>query len=269
MGSGEDRSAALRWRWRELGRHLGVTEPGGSDPASTPSNGEDARWADVRDALIAAYGADGRAYHGVGHLAAVLDLLDELWPHPDRPVPPAVRAAAWFHDAVYEPRPPEGRVEGSAGDRATDEARSADWARRALGAAGVADAEVAARLVEATAGHRLVGDLATVPGAACFLDADLAVLGADPATYDRYVAGVREEYAHLDDDAFDRGRLAVLVDLAARPHLYLTGRGRARFDAAARSNLRREIAVRERAVGEAVRRAVSGGAAADRPSGGA
>ena len=98
-------------------------------------------------------------------------------------------------------------------------------------------ADLVARLVEATAGHRLVGDLATTPGAACFLDADLAILGAEPAAYDRYVEAVRIEYAHLDDGAFATGRLAVLSDLAARPHLYLSGRGRARFEAAARANL--------------------------------
>jgi predicted metal-dependent HD superfamily phosphohydrolase len=168
----------------------------------------------------------------VRHLATVLDLLEELWPHPDRPVPPAVRAAAWFHDAVYEPT------------RGDNEARSAAWARRALGAGGVDRpvAEKVARLVEATAAHRLISDLVATPGAACFLDADLAVLGAEPAAYDRYARAIRVEYRHLDDEAFRRGRLAVLEGLTARPHLYLSARGRARFEAPARANLAREIA---------------------------
>jgi len=219
VGSGADRSEALRNRWRTLGVDLGVT---GSAGASS--------WDDGGERLLEAYGAAGRAYHGLDHLVAVLDLLERLWPHPDRPVPAAVRAAAWFHDAIYDPR------------RADDEVRSAAWARSALGAAGAAAAaDLAARLVEATAGHRLTADLVATPGAACFLDADLAILGAAPAAYDRYVGAIRIEYAHLDEAAFATGRLAVLNDLAARPHLYLSGRGRARFEAAARANLAREI----------------------------
>ena len=96
--------------------------------------------------------------------------------------------------------------------------------------------------MEATAAHRLAGDLVATPGAACFLDADLAVLGAEPPIYDRYAAAIRTEYGHLDDAAYRAGRRAVLESLAARPHLYLSGRGRARFDAPARANLGREIA---------------------------
>ena len=38
------------------------------------------------------------------------------------------------------------------------------------------------------------------------LDADLAILGADPGTYDRYRAAVREEYAALDDGLAGRAR---------------------------------------------------------------
>lgn len=31
------------------------------------------------------------------------------------------------------------------------------------------------------------------------LDADLAILGSDPASYDRYRLAVRREYAHIDE----------------------------------------------------------------------
>ena len=144
--------------------------------------------------MLAAYGAPDRSYHGVGHLAAVLVTLDELWPHPDRPVPPPVRAAAWFHDAIYDPA------------AADNEARSAAWARIVLEAAGVGrqTVAVAAGLVEATAAHRLVGSLVGTPGAASFLDADLAILGAPPEVYDRYMIAIRAEYRHLDDDDVPR-----------------------------------------------------------------
>jgi predicted metal-dependent HD superfamily phosphohydrolase len=222
-------------RWEQLCRDLGLR--GATDVLGAE--------------LLAAYASPARHYHGVRHLDAVLRGLDELWPHPDRPVPGFTRAAAWFHDAVYEPA------------RSDNEAASATWARRALRACGAEEPVtlLSARLVEATAAHRLDGGLFLRAGAACFLDADLAVLGTDAATYGAYADGIRAEYRHLDADAFRRGRAAVLSGLAARPFLFLSARGRARHEVRARRNLGRELA--------ALGAAVSAGAAAGRPGGGA
>ena len=58
-----------------------------------------------------------------------------------------------------------------------------------------------ARLIELTAGHEV--DPADIAGAV-LLDADLAILGADPGEYQHYVNGVRTEYAHVDDEMADR-----------------------------------------------------------------
>ncbi|MEZ5257457.1 MAG: hypothetical protein R2705_11360 [Ilumatobacteraceae bacterium] len=77
---------------------------------------------------------------------------------------------------------------------------------------------------------------ATTPAGAVLLDADLAILGADPATYETYVRLVRREYAHLDAAAWRRGRLAVLESFLARPVLFHTAWGRRR-DRRARGNL--------------------------------
>ena len=49
-------------------------------------------------------------------------------------------------------------------------------------------------LVRATAAHGAAADDDT----AVLLDADLAVLGSDPAAYQAYVTGVRTEYGHVD-----------------------------------------------------------------------
>ena len=123
----------------------------------------------------------------------------------------AVLAAAFYHDAVYDPR-------------ATDnEDQSARLAVRVLGELGwsAARCDTVARLVRATAGHDADGDA----DCAVLLDADLAVLGAEPAAYQAYVTGVRAEYAHLDAAAWRTGRAAVLRDLLARRPLYATGAG--------------------------------------------
>ena len=53
-------------------------------------------------------------------------------------------------------------------------------------------------------------------------DADLAVLGGDATEYAQYAADIREEYAHVDDDAFRAGRIAVLQRLLEKQPLYCT-----------------------------------------------
>ena len=73
-------------------------------------------------------------------------------------------------------------------------------------------------------------------------DADLAVLAAPPDRYASYVAGVREEYAHLDEETFRRGRAQVLASFAERPALFSTDHARDRWEAAARANLASELA---------------------------
>lgn len=212
------------------------------------SAGLEARWAAVaadaglapspdlaaagRD-LLARYREAGRHYHDGGHLLAVLRALDEL-AAPGSPSA-ALRLAAWYHDAVYDPT-------AAAGD---NERRSAELAERGLARLGVAAPLVAdvASLVRATATHRLDGIGAPlVAEAALFLDADLAVLGGTAAEYDRYADGIRREYGHLDEATYRAGRAAVLQRFAERDRLYLSAAGVARFEAAARANLDRELA---------------------------
>ena len=96
-------------------------------------------------------------------------------------------------------------------------------------------------MIEATehgapgAGHAL-GDTAIL------LDADLAILGADPAGYSAYVAGVRSEYRHVDDDDWRAGRAEVLRGFLERAAIYLTSAGRERWESRARANVAAELA---------------------------
>lgn len=171
--------------------------------------------------LLRRYAEPHRHYHDQRHLREVLDAVNRLAGHADDI--DAVRLAAWFHDAVYDPR---------AGD---NEERSAALAQAML------DAPLAnevARLVRLTADH------APAPGdsnGGVLCDADLAILGATPERYDEYAAGVRAEYAQVRDDAFRAGRAAVLTRLLIRPRVYTTATGYALWEQTARSNLRREI----------------------------
>jgi predicted metal-dependent HD superfamily phosphohydrolase len=182
----------------------------------------------VGTAVLGRYAEPHRRYHDVEHLDEVLAVVDELSGLAADPV--AVELAAWYHDAVYDPR-------AAAGD---SERRSAELAGVELTALGLPRDVVAEveRLVLLTAGHAV--DASDANGAV-FADADLAILGADPERYARYAAAVRAEYQHVPDDDWVAGRTAVLIGFSSRPRLYATDPAHDRFDAAARRNLAWEL----------------------------
>ena len=186
--------------------------------------------------LLARWGEPHRHYHGTAHLLAVLEAVDLLERAGEDlgPDPRAVRLAAWFHDAVYaaDPARPPGR----------DEADSAELAEHMLGdprlALPAALGRETARLVALTHDHRPAPHDAA---GAVLCDADLEVLGRSPADYGRYVAAVRADFAAVPDRRWRAGRSAVLEQLLSAEHLYATATGRARWEEAARGNLRREL----------------------------
>jgi predicted metal-dependent HD superfamily phosphohydrolase len=183
--------------------------------------------------VLNAYGHPSRAYHDLTHLAEVLDHVDELATDlgpPGTKAGSAVRFAAWFHDAVYDPTDPAGNEEASA--------RLAESVLTRLRVDPGAIAEVA-RLVRLTAQHDPAPE--DVAGAV-LCDADLAVLARPDEGYARYVAAVRREYAHVSDADFRAGRARVLRGLLAQPVLFRTELGHARWESAARSNVETELA---------------------------
>ncbi|WP_067455371.1 HD domain-containing protein [Actinomadura macra] len=176
--------------------------------------------------LDARYGEPHRRYHTREHLTAVLDLVDELADHAADP--DAVRLAAWFHDAVYEP------------ERADNEERSARLAARMLADTDLApgDVERVVRLVGLTATH--------APGeddrdGQVLCDADLAILGADPDRYAAYAAAVREEYAFVPEQFYRAGRAEILNGLLALPSLFHTPPAHERYEERARRNIQTEL----------------------------
>jgi predicted metal-dependent HD superfamily phosphohydrolase len=193
---------------------------------------------DPAAAAVTAIGADlldrwhesHRHYHTVDHLVAMLSIVDA---HADEADDlQSVRLAAWFHDAIYNPRV------------ANNEELSARLAERALPTLGLHAIQVAevARLVRLTAGHD------PVPGdrnGALLGDADLAILASPPPEYRAYVRAVRAEYAHVPDDAFNAGRAAVLRSLLDLPTLFRVPVLAARWEEAARRNVAAELANRQ------------------------
>jgi predicted metal-dependent HD superfamily phosphohydrolase len=191
------------------------------------------RWPGPEEAgadLVRRYEEPQRRYHTTTHLAEVLDHVEELAAEADDVE--AVRLAAWFHDAVYDP------------SGAGNEERSAELAERVLAELGRPAETVAevVRLVRLTTTHDPAeGDR----NGAVLCDADLAILAADPARYAAYAAAVREEYAAVPDEAFRRGRADILRSLLALPVLFHTAAGRERWEEAARHNVRAELMLLE------------------------
>ncbi|HEX8870075.1 MAG TPA: hypothetical protein VF821_30715 [Lentzea sp.] len=176
--------------------------------------------------LLERYAEPHRAYHNAFHVVSVVRDSSELadafaFTAEERAI---LALAACAHDVIYDSKPGE------------DERASAAWARERL--AGLPEEHIARveSLVLATITHSSDDPLAHV-----LLDADLAILGSAPEHYDRYSQAVRQEYAQYDDSQWRTGRAKVLKSLLDRENLYVSAPARQRWDAAARSNLAREL----------------------------
>ncbi|MER9328923.1 hypothetical protein [Mesorhizobium sp. M0488] len=188
----------------------------------------------LKSELSALYRADGRHYHDLAHIEAMLALA-----HDYRGLladPEAVEAAIWFHDAIYDSKAKD------------NEAQSAALAEERL--AGRADPERLSRItamILATATHQLprIDDAAAARDASLFLDMDLSILGAAPDAFDAYESAVRREYDWVEEPLWRAGRSAVLKTFLARPHIFHTEEFRRRFEPQAKRNLARSLAALE------------------------
>ncbi|HEY0649113.1 phosphohydrolase [Phenylobacterium sp.] len=178
-------------------------------------------------ALERAYAEPQRRYHTRRHIEDCLAKL-AAWPGLTEAERRVLTWAIWWHDAVYDPR------------AADNEAKSAEMARRDLPTLGATPGEVdeVARLILLTAGHA-VGEGDRL--GAALVSIDLSILAADEAGYDAYARAVREEYAHVPEDAWRRGRGAVLQRFLDTPVIFPDPAFRAAHEARARANLEREL----------------------------
>jgi len=204
-----DAPAELQRRWLALWGRIGA--------------GGDGRT--VLELLTTLYREPSRYYHTLTHIGDCLTELDRERTRAHRP--DEAELALWFHDAVYDPR---------AGD---NEARSAELAERVLRDAGLADdsRERVAGMIRATT-H---AELPTENDMALVCDADLAILGASPERYARYVTQIRNEFAWVPAALFRQRRAAVLARFLDRAAIYASPRFRERYEARARQNLSAEL----------------------------
>ena len=179
------------------------------------------------DELAAAYDEPGRFYHNLDHLADVLRTIDDLadlaWDVA------AVRLAAWYHDAVYDPR----ALDNEERSAALAQTRCESWGlpRETI--------DTARQLILATKTHPFVPE---DRDEAVLLDADLAIFGAGQERYNAYARAIRQEYQWVPEEDYRRGRLRILRSFLQKERIYRLERMQQLHEAAARENLAREIA---------------------------
>lgn len=187
--------------------------------------GADGEAASVYDELLFAYSEPGRAYHTLAHIEHCLSefaIVSEEATNPD-----AIEFALWFHDAVYDTRSKD------------NEERSAELARKVLRSASLSDSMA-----------NLIADLILVTKHSAppvtlsekiLVDIDLSILGQNRLGFGEYERQIRSEYSWVPEDAFAKGRSAILSSFLSRPRIYSTDFFYGKYEKTARENLARSI----------------------------
>jgi predicted metal-dependent HD superfamily phosphohydrolase len=180
--------------------------------------------------LIGRYGEAHRRYHGIDHVLAVVNRLPEIgrhqWPTLTDEVLHRrlsdVMLGAWYHDVIYDPL------------RSDNEDASADFAIVHLRRCGLSSSRIShvVDLILMTKGHRARTDEEAV-----LADADLWTLGGTPEEYARYGGLIRQEYAHVSDTDWARGRSAAMQIYLDRPFIFSTAYGQSTREAQAQVNI--------------------------------
>lgn len=174
--------------------------------------------------LVQAYSSAGRYYHTLQHIHYLLQKIQSLQAYTQDL--PSVEIAAWFHDVIYDTQFQD------------NEEKSADYADEVLNNLGIPTSYITKvkRLILNTKHHQ-ANDI----DSQLLLDADLAILAADPVDYQEYANAIRQEYAWVSDDDYIKGRTQVLEKFLQRQRIYFTPLMYEKSEQAARNNLQMEI----------------------------
>lgn len=180
---------------------------------------------EVHADLLRRLGGPDRHFHNLHHVRDCLHRFDEVASLlVDRD---AVEIALWFHDAVYEP------------SDADNERRSAELFLAASKGADPAFRRRVCGLILATRHH---GD-AHSNDRRFIEDIDLAGFGAPWEAFMRQGHLLREEFAAQTDEQYHAGQVVFLERLKQRPWFFATEYFRDRYEAKARDNLDRLLAL--------------------------
>jgi predicted metal-dependent HD superfamily phosphohydrolase len=185
---------------------------------------------DVAVLLLAAYKEPHRHYHNQAHINDCVGKLlkfSYLFSRKDEAC-----IAFWFHDVVYVPHRKDNEEQSASLARAlmekhlpfalTDAAR--DDMVRAI--------DRVCALIMNTKTHR-----AETLDAQAFVDIDLSILAAVPSRFARYQQQIRDEYAHVDTETYQKARHKFLLDMSCRSPLFQHVHLRAVWENKAKRNL--------------------------------
>jgi predicted metal-dependent HD superfamily phosphohydrolase len=176
--------------------------------------------------LVEAYSSSDRYYHTLKHIYHVLKTIDNLQAYTRNLA--AVQLAAWFHDVVYNTK------------AQNNEEKSADYACELLSSLGIPSSNITAVtcLIINTKNHQAAADDFD---SQVLLDADLAILAANPVQYREYALYIRQEYVWVSQAEYIVGRRQVLESFLQRQRIYFTTLMFEVGEKAARCNLNAEI----------------------------
>lgn len=172
-----------------------------------------------------AYSSKSRYYHNLAHLQHIYECLlpiktkIEDWD--------VVLFTLFYHDYIYNPL------------RKNNELKSAQFAKKVLEHTSLPAERIKRSYLQilGTKTHEFSID----NDANYFNDADLAILGSEPAVYKTYLENIRKEYRMYPTFVYNKGRHKVVAHFLAMDKIYKTAHFQEMFEDGARSNLEAEL----------------------------
>lgn len=178
----------------------------------------------VLDELKVIYEDPARTYHNLDHIQSMLVKLTEserYAVHPHR-----IILAIWFHDAVYDPT------------RNDNEVKSAEYWMQKMTPLVLDEVLIWGKMaILATINHFPNPD----PDIQLLLDLDLSGLGSPWETFMAQSEAIRQEYIHVPDDLFRKGRAEFLQNMLTRHRIFGTEYWHNKLEEQARANMQRAI----------------------------
>ncbi|WP_207510716.1 HD domain-containing protein [Longitalea luteola] len=181
--------------------------------------------------ILRKYTTSRRHYHNLQHIHALLQYSERYAGHlQDREV---VVFSIFYHDIIYNVL------------RKDNEPRSARLAERRLQALKLPPSKIeqVKIYIEATQTHAVTAAVTHLTDLQLFLDFDMSILGADWDDYELYTRQVRREYRIYPDKLYYPGRKHFLQHCLQTEHIFQTAIFREQYEAKARANLNRELAM--------------------------
>jgi len=193
--------------------------------------GASAHISETYDSIINSYSYTARFYHSSNHIETCLNELDRV-----RDVcesPEEIEMALWYHDIVYK-----------FVNTAKNEYDSAERLHKDLFAMGI-DQRIINKMYVLILWTKHDGTPDTNDGCV-IVDIDLSTLASLPEDFEKIGQKIRQEYSHLTDDEFIKGRVAFFKRMLDKPHIFQTNHYRDDYEDLARDNLVRFIKENEK-----------------------